>query len=106
MVDQLLSSFIPRTHLDFTPKKIKVESNSYTFTTKLQELRKGKFWNKKFNKIYLQPIEKQHLSEVFKTYGVPSIDANRKIIFSPFANIPILDIVFLIIMIYLALRLS
>jgi hypothetical protein len=34
------------------------------------------------------------------------MDSNRSIEFSPFANIPMLDIVFLIILIYLALRIS
>jgi hypothetical protein len=94
----------PRQSLDFTPQKIKVDLFIYNFNKKLQDINRGKFWTKKFNKLFIPAIEKGHLGEVFSTYGIPSLTTPRDIKFSPFALLPILDIVFLIMMIYIAFR--
>jgi len=82
--------------LDYIPSKIKIESYNYTFTTKSEELDKGKFWNKKYTKEFLPPIERHVLKGIYEMYGLPKLDPKRKVKLSPFQLIPVVDLVLFI----------
>jgi hypothetical protein len=75
----------------------------YYFNTKKDENKI--FWTKKFVRNFLPPIEKHALQGIFEMYGLPSINIRRQKLISSFQFVPVVDLLFLFILIKLIAKL-
>jgi hypothetical protein len=89
----------PLKEFNYKPEKIKITLWNYTFTS-IQEYEKTRnYWNKKYIKDFLRDIDSDMLMSIFQKYSLPNIDVNRIIRINPFQQIPVIDLVIIVMII-------
>ena len=99
-IDSISNKIFPKEQFNDNPIKIKIDL--YKFTFSLPHEKSREIWTKSLLKEYFVAVEKAQLQKIFENYSLPRIDENRRIEFSPFQQLNILEYVIVIIIIYVA----